>query len=119
MKRIFVYGSLKRGGFLNDQLLLSGARFEKEAELEGYSLWSVGGMFPAMLPAAGKVVVGEVWRIDSDFVKNWLDQVEAAYERIPVTLTDGTEAEAYRWNRPDEWLTHHGENWNARRRHFW
>lgn len=114
-KQIFVYGSLKRGGFLNASLAIRGGEYVSDAELDGHTLYSVGGMFPAMLPAEGKHVRGEVWSVPRHEVEGWLDGVEGAYDRKDVRLRDGRKVEAYVWAlcgslgfRADE---HWGEEW--------
>lgn len=61
--RVFVYGSLKRGGTNHD--LLEGAAFLGEAEVEGLEMHATGRGFPACVPGDG-VVEGEVYRVDDE-----------------------------------------------------
>lgn len=89
MTRIFVYGTLKRGGcrsfVLNGQRLLTAARTAAK-----YRMYNTGS-FPALVEEAnGLQVEGEVWEVDDDCLRI-LDGIEAVpdlYERVSVTLAD-------------------------------
>lgn len=119
MKQVFVYGSLKRGGFLNHLMRLYGAEFVRVAVVRGFSLWSVAGMYPAMLPMQKGRVRGEVWDVP-DHAMRELDGIEAQYLRKVVTDTEGKTVQAYVW-RPEsgyEYLTFHGDYWDAAARRW-
>lgn len=113
MVKVFVYGSLKRGGFLNAYMRTG--TFLREAKLRGFSLWSVGP-FPAMLWTEDKetdFVLGEVWEMP-EYVIPTLDRVEWMYERVLVETEDGDEVSTYVWASPLEWLKHwHGSEWKV------
>ncbi|WP_043588214.1 gamma-glutamylcyclotransferase family protein [Geminisphaera colitermitum] len=88
-QRLFVYGTLKRGGLHHP--LMAGQRFISLARtLPRYRLHDVGG-FPGMVedPANPLAVEGEVWEVDS-FGLDVLDQLEGTneglYARVPVPL---------------------------------
>lgn len=78
--RVFVYGSLKRGG--SNHHLLAGASFEGEAAVEGLEMWDTGRGFPACAPGDG-TVEGEVYRVDEATLAavDRLEGVPDFYER--------------------------------------
>lgn len=89
MTRVFVYGTLKRGGdnhhYLAYQQFLGAAR-----TTAGYTLYSLGdypGMVRASQDTAG--VTGELWAVDAACLQQ-LDLLEGVneglYERVPVKL---------------------------------
>jgi gamma-glutamylcyclotransferase (GGCT)/AIG2-like uncharacterized protein YtfP len=94
--RLFVYGSLRRGGRHHDRM--------REAEFESIGATSPGyellryGDYPGLVPAEGAGVVrGEVYRVSEMLLKH-LDEFEACpdlYRREWVTLEDGSQAMAY------------------------
>ncbi len=103
MVRIFVYGTLKRGGCRSH--VLKGQRFLGEAKtVATYRIYNTGS-YPALVEKEdGLQVEGEVWEIDDHCLRS-LDAIEAVphlYERKPVTLTDrsmeGVETYIYRQN---------------------
>ena len=87
MTRIFVYGTLKRGG--SNHALLASQRFLGTARTaQGYTLYSLGdypGMVRAPTDTAG--VTGELWAVD-DACLQQLDELEGVaeglYERVPI-----------------------------------
>jgi gamma-glutamylcyclotransferase (GGCT)/AIG2-like uncharacterized protein YtfP len=89
MTRVFVYGTLKRGG--RNHQYLAGQQFLGEAHTApGYTLYSLGE-FPGMVRAtgAGQHVTGEVWAVDDACLRE-LDALEGVaeglYERVLVAL---------------------------------
>jgi gamma-glutamylcyclotransferase (GGCT)/AIG2-like uncharacterized protein YtfP len=89
MTRVFVYGTLKRGGpnhhYLAGQQFLGTAR-----TAAGYTLYSLGD-YPGMVNSvdASHTVTGEVWEVDTRCLVG-LDQLEGVaeglYERVPAKL---------------------------------
>ncbi len=89
MTRVFVYGTLKRGG--HNHRYLAGQEFLGEARTaSGYTLYALGD-YPGMVrsSAPGHEVAGEVWAVDAAGLAG-LDELEGVaeglYERVPVTL---------------------------------
>jgi gamma-glutamylaminecyclotransferase len=93
--RIFVYGTLRRGG--SNHALLSGAACEGEARTrEPFAMFDLGG-FPCIVPGGEERVAGEVFLVDAATLAR-LDALEDAprwYRREAVRLDDGSLAEAY------------------------
>lgn len=93
MKRFFVYGSLKRGGWSNG--LLKDCLFIKEAKVEGYKMVSLGS-FPGAIPTGdpGDVIYGEIFEAGADVedrVQASLDRLEgypSFYNRAEVWVSD-------------------------------
>lgn len=117
MSKVFVYGSLRKGGALNGALETSecvGA-FKTKPE---YSLYSLGA-FPALVANGKTAVVGEVYDV-SPFILSYLDRIEGhpdMYRRTPIELDDGTEVEVYLFNyepmandlvESGDWIAFHG-----------
>ena len=101
MTRVFVYGTLKRGGdnhhYLAYQQFLGPARTPA-----GYTLYSLGD-YPGMVraPADTAGVTGELWAVDAACLQQ-LDVLEGVneglYERVPIKLaapTDDQPVETY------------------------
>lgn len=88
-RRIFVYGTLKRG--LSNHAYLAGQRFVSEARTQPvYRLFDLGG-YPGMVRATnnGLAIEGEIWEIDES-CQRALDQLEdvegGEYERTFIAL---------------------------------
>jgi gamma-glutamylcyclotransferase (GGCT)/AIG2-like uncharacterized protein YtfP len=101
MVRIFVYGTLKRGGCRSH--VLRDQRFLGEATtVATYRMYDTGS-YPALVEDEdGRQVEGEVWEVDDDCLRV-LDAIECVpdlYGRKPVALadssTDGVETYIYR-----------------------
>jgi gamma-glutamylaminecyclotransferase len=101
MTRVFVYGTLKRGG--DNHHYIAYQQFLGEARTPaGYTLYSLGdypGMVRAPEDTAG--VTGELWAVDEACLKQ-LDLLEGVneglYERAPIKLaspSDGLPTETY------------------------
>jgi len=93
--RLFVYGSLKRGGRHHEEL--AGATFLGEAEtVPGYRLEALGeywALVPVVRPAPGDVVQGEVFEVPLAKLPA-LDAFEGdAYIRAPLALRGGSPAQ--------------------------
>jgi len=77
--KIFVYGTLKKGGILN--VHMDGGRFLKKKKIKGYALYlAPDETYPLLYYTGDKkdVVVGEVWKITRS-IKKRLDQYEQGY----------------------------------------
>lgn len=99
MIRLFVYGSLQQGernhGVLGGARLVGTARTRPEYELVDM------GSFPALVPNGAVAVHGEVYEIEAPGLVR-VDQLEGHprfYERTPIVLEDGSQAETYLMKR--------------------
>ncbi|MEX2044853.1 MAG: gamma-glutamylcyclotransferase family protein [Opitutus sp.] len=88
-RRLFVYGTLKRGGCNHRHL--AGQAFVAEAcTAPGFALFNLGG-FPGIAPAPDDMegVRGELWAVDGDALAQ-LDEFEGVpgglYRRGPIPL---------------------------------
>ena len=93
--RIFVYGTLRRGG--SNHGLLAGATFAGPAETrEPFAMFDLGG-FPCIVPGGEEPVAGEVFLVDGATLARLdaLEDVPRWYRRAVVLLADGSQAEAY------------------------
>jgi len=119
MTRVFVYGTLKRGG-LNHHFL-AGQKFLGEARTApGYRLYSLGD-YPGMVRSADPTheVAGEVWAVDAAGLAA-LDELEGVkeglYERVPVPLAPpfaGQPVESYLYLRSLEGRPPIGPVWKG------
>ena len=89
MTRVFVYGTLKRGG--GNHALLAGQQYLGSARTPpGFTLHSLGD-YPGMVRSPGDTtgVAGEVWAVDDACLKK-LDELEGVaeglYERVSLRL---------------------------------
>jgi gamma-glutamylcyclotransferase (GGCT)/AIG2-like uncharacterized protein YtfP len=89
MTRIFVYGTLKRGGsnhaWLRDQTFIAEARTQPQ-----FRLFDLGG-YPGLVadPQDGLAVEGEIWEVDDASLARLdvLEDVEGGeYARLPLPL---------------------------------
>ena len=116
-KRLFLYGTLKRG--LSNHSLVRGQRFAGEARtVPEFRLVDVGG-YPALVRANVDPlsVVGEVWEVDLDCLIR-LDRFEGLhvglYTRQPVPLLPPFDREiidAYFYLGTTDGLPDCGGNW--------
>ena len=105
MTRVFVYGTLKRGGA--NHFILAGQQFLGPARTPpGYTLHLIED-YPGMVRAADDRagVVGELWAVDVGCLLR-LDElegvIEGLYERVPLRLAPphaGEPAETYLYLR--------------------
>ena len=114
MVKIFLYGTLKRGGCRSH--VMRGQRFIGDARtVARYRMYNTGS-YPALVEDDdGLEVEGEVWEVDGDCLRI-LDAIEAVpdlYERRPVSLStpsmDGVET--YIYQRSLESLPDCGGRW--------
>jgi gamma-glutamylaminecyclotransferase len=94
--RLFVYGSLQSGernhGVLGGARYVGRARTRPEFELVDM------GSFPALVPDGEIAVHGEVYELEAGPALARVDQLEGHprfYERTPIVLADGSQAETY------------------------
>lgn len=99
--KLFIYGTLKRGGRLNGHL--QGQKFLGEVKTsQNYRLYRVH-WYPGLKRAdEGNQIQGELWEVDADCLKN-LDRVEGApglFKREFVEIADSDEkgVESYFYN---------------------
>lgn len=96
--KVFVYGSLRKGGFLNSYFTKD--LFIKTIKTSpGYSLYDItNGAFPAMVESGDQSQVhGEVYEVDAILLSK-LDRAEGHpdfYCRKKIALEDGEEVFAY------------------------
>lgn len=117
MNRIFVYGSLKRGG--SNHALLQGQSFLGTARTAaGFRLFDLGD-YPGMVAWPGDTtgVEGEVWAVDAAGLAR-LDQLEGTaeglYRRAPVALLApfaGQTVETYFYLHPIDGRRDAGSVW--------
>jgi len=117
MPRLFVYGTLKRGGSNHAQL--AGQKFLGEAHtMPGYTLYSLGD-YPGMVcqPADRHGVSGEIWEIDAAVLAR-LDEFEGVpeglYRREAVPLLPPhaqATVESFLYARSVESARHVGPRW--------
>ena len=101
MHKIFVYGTLMKG-FGNCMRLLSRSKLLGTGETSpNFTLISLGG-FPGLLDIGETSVKGEIWEVDDKTLADCdrLEQHPNWYRRTPITLTDGTDVEAYIYLKP-------------------
>jgi len=95
MPRVFVYGTLLRGGRYHE--VLAGARFEGEAlTVAAFELVDLGP-YPALVSTGRTHVAGELYQVDEATLQA-LDRLEAApelYQRVAIELSDGSRALSY------------------------
>ena len=117
MKRVFVYGTLKRG--CKNHHHLAGQTFVGEARTPpGFRLYHLGD-YPGMVaePTDNEGVTGEVWEVDAASLAH-LDDFEGVseglYSRVLVQITSATgdtQADTYLYARSVEGLPAIGSAW--------
>lgn len=111
MLKLFVYGTLKRGGRLN--AALEGQKFVKEITTNAeFTLYNTG-WYPAMCTGGSTAIKGELWEINEALVPR-LDSIEGhpeLFKRSEIELEDGSKATAYVYNRGTERFTACGDEW--------
>ncbi len=101
MTRVFVYGTLKRGG--ENHHWMEHQRFVRLAKTRPlYRMYDLGG-YPGMVRhVEGLCIEGELWDVTPAGLAR-LDVLEdvagGEYERVAVELEDGGPAEAYLYLR--------------------
>lgn len=88
-ERVFVYGTLRRGG--RNHHLLRGARLlGRHRTAAGYTMLDLGGC-PGVVAGGGTAVIGEVYAVDAATLRR-LDRLEEyprVYTREPVATPWG------------------------------
>lgn len=104
MIRVFVYGTLMKGGYYHKQFL-SGQKYLGKGIISDYALYDLGH-YPGIVPEKGEQVKGEVYGVDWRTLHK-IDDLEdkgSLYnrKRVKVMLEDGkfTRAYIYVWNGP-------------------
>ena len=116
MVRIFVYGTLKRGGCRSD--VLQGQRFVADATTTpNYRLYNAGS-YPALIECEeGVQVAGEIWEISDECLRalDAIEHVPHLYDRKPVRLNGfpSGNVETYIYQRSVAGMRDCGENWNS------
>ena len=102
MKKIFVYGTLRKGFGLNNYM--DNFKYLGVGKLKGFDMFS-NGYFPMIIKGSGEVVgevVGEVYEIENGINEiGVLDKIESAYTRTKVRVKlNGvlTDVEVYVYN---------------------
>lgn len=91
---VCVYGTLRAG--CSNHRLLEGSEFLGSVSVDGWAMYSMGG-FPALVPAVGLAISGEVYRVTEAVMKT-LDRLEGYpgwYDRTEVPTEFG-----------DAWIYH-------------
>lgn len=118
MNRVFVYGTLKRGG--SNHRFLAGQRFLHEARTApGYTLYQPAD-YPGMVRAESDRtgVTGEVWEVSPACLRQ-LDRLEGvaealyARETVPLAAPHAElRVESYVYLRPLDGARHLGATWH-------
>ena len=101
MTRVFVYGTLKRGG--ENHSWIAGQQFVSLAKTRSvYRMFDLGG-YPGMVREnQGLSIDGELWEVDAAGLAR-LDVLEdvagGEYERVEIELEGGEAAEGYLYLR--------------------
>ncbi len=101
MTRVFVYGTLKRGG--ENHSWIAGQQFVSLAKTRSvYRMFDLGG-YPGMVREnQGLSIEGELWEVDTAGLAR-LDVLEdvagGEYERVEIELEGGEAAEGYLYLR--------------------
>ncbi len=116
MKLLFVYGTLKRGQDRNFYLVNNGASFVGEARTAPrYRLVrQLLSDYPCLIEDRDGVAVrGELWSVPEEAVEvvDGVEGVPHLFQRCPIELSDGSQAEAYRMSRRPFLSRDVGEEW--------
>jgi gamma-glutamylcyclotransferase (GGCT)/AIG2-like uncharacterized protein YtfP len=98
---VFVYGTLRQGGFRAMSDLFPGAKFIGKASIRG-SLYDFGSYPGLLLDESSSLVIGEVYEVD-DEILNKLDAIEAPahYRRRRVEVSLGNQRKTCWVYEPD------------------
>lgn len=99
---VFVYGSLKRGFRLFDSKVVKAVLTDS---ISGtlYSAMGYGFPFCKVDPDSPNEVSGEVHIVPNKYVTEWLDLVEAGYNRKRVTTKGGRVCYVYSFDDLDDY----------------
>ena len=91
--QIFVYGTLRRGGF--SEHLMHGSTWERTARTAPlYSLWQLS-WYPGMTADGDSSIAGDIFRVPVERLAELDDYEGDSYRRINVLLDDGSTAIAW------------------------
>ena len=108
MCRLFVYGSLKRGG-ANHALLVAAGFLRTVRTAPSFALRVIEG-YPALVPGA-RSICGELFAIPVGALPALDDFEGSDYERHPLALEDGSMALAYLARAPNVGIVHDRDHW--------
>lgn len=116
LRRLFVYGTLKRG-YCRHGALAKGRFLGTARTAEAYRLVNLGS-YPGLVPAEenGVTIEGEIWEVDLTMLQV-LDDIEGVdeglYARRPVVLqqSEGGEVETYIYLGSVAGLADCGDRW--------
>lgn len=96
MTRLFVYGTLKRGG-RNARLMAGGGCCGPVETAPRYAVLDLGS-HPGLVPG-DLAVRGELWEVPATVLARLdaFEEIPYPFDRRPVVLADGSTAEAYFW----------------------
>lgn len=109
---IFVYGTLKRG--CRNHRVLEAAEFLGEAWTEpGYGMVNCGSYPGLVRKSDDGSVSGELYRVNAELlaVLDRFEDVPNEYERVPIRLRGGCEAQAYLYRGETAHLPNCGAEW--------
>ena len=116
--RLFIYGTLKRGG--SNHHYMKGQTFVGEASTAPHYRLVSMGTYPGMVRSeSGRSIKGEVWDVDEaclgrlDILEG-IDEGEYAYEPVPLLPPFETDSVyGYRYLRSVEGCPDIGDNWDC------
>lgn len=90
-RRVFVYGSLRRGGAMGDFLQQVATWKGAYRTVKPFRLHSLQA-FPAAVPGGDTPIIGEVYELTDGHYFRYLDKMEGTarglYRRVPVEVVD-------------------------------
>ena len=91
--RIFVYGTLRRGGF--SEHLMDGATWQEATQTAPhYSLWQLS-WYPGMTAEGETSIAGDIYTVPTERLAALDDYEGDSYRRTQVMLADGSTAIAW------------------------
>lgn len=91
--QVFVYGTLRRGGF--SEHLMHGSTWERSAKTAPhYTLWQLS-WYPGMTSGGDTSIAGDVYTVPADRLAELDDYEGDSYRRVNVALEDGSIAIAW------------------------
>ena len=96
MNKIFVYGTLKKGGRLHHRVSESKFICTTQTNESNFVMSGFGFSFPvvSIKPKDGLAILGELYEVNDECLAV-LDQIERGYTRRTVSLDSGDEAFIY------------------------
>ena len=119
---MFFYGTLKRAGYNFNRFGEQGT-FLGEGKVQGFTLVSVRGMYPAAIKAEGREVQGELFDVPAHIAMR-IERMErgAGYReaQVLVELPEGRGTMATMYYYPDDMgLQSIGAVWDCKEREQW